>query len=103
MYMELTMKLFVQCVAKCLRMMLLARSTCVFNITSTVASLTSVLPGKFYCQSCDKHIDAKHFTRHTRDVHGTNNEVLCPICQKVFKNNSSCQKHLRVLHGVYRS
>jgi len=59
--------------------------------------------GTVYCGNCDKHIDAKHFSRHTRDVHGTNNHVKCPMCQKIFKNDSSCQKHLRVIHNVYRS
>ena len=70
---------------------------------STTVGIDQFLAGSVYCGNCNKHIDAKHFARHTRDVHGTNNHVKCPMCQKIFKNDSSCQKHLRVIHNVYRS
>ena len=64
---------------------------------------TKFFAGTIFCGNCNKYIDAKHYSRHTRDVHGTNNQVKCPMCQKIFKNDSSCQKHLRVIHNVYRS
>lgn len=62
-----------------------------------------VIAGKVYCQECDKYIIAQNIKRHTRDVHGTDNEVECHLCSKVFKNTASCKKHLRVLHNVYSS
>ena len=73
------------------------------SVERLVLGADQFLAGTVYCGNCDKHIDAKHFSRHTRDVHGTDNHVECPMCQKIFKNDSSCQKHLRVIHNVYRS
>lgn len=55
------------------------------------------------CHVCNKYITSQKFNRHIRDVHGTNNQVECPICNKIFKNDASCKKHLRVLHNVYSS
>ena len=42
-----------------------------------------------------------NFNRHINDVHGTNNEVQCEVCNKMFKNDASCKKHMRVYHNVY--
>merc|ERR1712192_257953 len=53
-----------------------------------------------WCEVCDKTV--VNFRRHMRDVHN-NTEVQCEVCQKVFKNENSCKKHMRVLHNVYQS
>merc|ERR1712037_98351 len=52
-----------------------------------------------WCEVCEKTV--VNFRRHMRDVHN-NTEVQCEVCQKVFKNDSSCKKHMRVLHNVYQ-
>jgi len=52
-----------------------------------------------WCDVCSKTV--VNYKRHMNDVHGTNNEVLCDICQKIFKNDSSCKKHMRTYHNIY--
>ena len=65
----------------------------------TVKSTYAILGRNNWCEVCDKTV--VNFRRHMRDVHN-NTEVQCEVCQKVFKNDSSCKKHMRVLHNVYQ-
>lgn len=65
----------------------------------TVKSTYAILGRNNWCEVCEKTV--VNFRRHMRDVHN-NTEVQCEVCQKVFKNDSSCKKHMRVLHNVYQ-
>ena len=62
-------------------------------------TVKSILGRNNWCEVCEKTV--VNFRRHMRDVHN-NTEVQCEVCQKVFKNDSSCKKHMRVLHNVYQ-
>jgi len=52
-----------------------------------------------WCNLCSKTV--VNYNRHIKDVHGTNNEVQCEVCNKLFKNDASCKKHMRVYHNIY--
>ena len=51
---------------------------------------------RFKCLVCGKQVNLKNNMRqHVRNMHAKQTNNVCQYCQKEFKNNLSCQRHIK--------
>jgi len=59
--------------------------------------------GQFECSLCGRGFPMKKTCRrHVLNVHSDNQKIICSICHKYLKNQTSLKTHLRGSHGVYQ-
>ena len=59
--------------------------------------------GQFECSVCGRGFPLKKTCRrHVQNVHCDHQKVLCPVCQKYMKKQTTLKSHLRGSHGVYQ-
>ena len=60
--------------------------------------------GKTQCGFCFKFIHPSSFKRHVKNQHGTTDtsQVLCDVCNKLYKNEATMKEHKRITHNIYQ-
>ena len=56
------------------------------------------------CVHCEKWIHKHSMTRHIKNIHLAAHLVLqCEHCDSLLKNTDSLNKHMRDLHGIFKT
>ena len=60
--------------------------------------------GKTQCGICFKFIHPCSFKRHVKNQHGNTDstQVLCDVCNKMYKNEATMKEHKRIAHKIYQ-
>ena len=78
-------------------------SPLLFILSNDLLKYFILEPNKTQCSVCLKFIHRNTISRHMKNLHGDSPRVQCQHCEKICKNLTSYEDHLRRDHSIYQS